>query len=146
MIELRHASMDDADLLLQWRNDPITRRAGHNTLEVGRSEHLAWLEKTTRSESRRLLVAEKDGVPVGTVRLDFHDGECELSWTTAPSQRGKGIAKEMVAKVASGITQAIRAAVKSDNAASERIALHAGMIFVCEKNGLKYFRREAVKA
>ncbi|MBW6487332.1 MAG: hypothetical protein K0B01_14400 [Syntrophobacterales bacterium] len=70
-ITLRPATIQDADMLLDWRNDPETRKASHSTSEVVTEEHIAWLTKTLGNANRRLLVAEEDGAPVGTVRADL---------------------------------------------------------------------------
>ena len=49
-VKLRTATIQDADLLLEWRNDPKTRKASHNTDEVQRDEHISWLTKTLNNE------------------------------------------------------------------------------------------------
>jgi len=144
-ITLRLATIQDADLLLEWRNDPETRNASHNAAEVQRDEHISWLLRTLDNRNRRLFVAEEEGVPVGSVRADFSEGVYELSWTTAPSARGRGVAKRMVALLAQQISESIRAEVKTGNIASSRIAEHAGMEFDREAEGVLHYRRSAFK-
>ncbi len=144
-ITLRPASMDDANILLEWRNDPETRRSSHNTSEVVWEEHLAWLKKTLSNTNRRLLVAEENGAPVGTVRADLSEGVWELSWTIAPKARRRGGAKRIVALLAQQISEPIRAEVKVGNVASARIAEHAGMVFIREVKGILHYSREALK-
>jgi len=139
---LKPATMDDADLLLAWRNDPATRQASHTTDPVQRSEHREWLSCSLGNPNRRLYLAEEGGMPVGTVRADFADGVWELSWTVAPSARGRGVAKRMVAALADTIADPIRAEVKATNAASARIAEHAGMHFDRESDGILHYRRD----
>ena len=144
-IKLRPATVDDADLLLEWRNDPETRNASHNTAEVQREEHVSWLKKTLNNTSRQLYIAEENGIPVGTVRADLVDGVHELSWTVAPNARGRGVATRMVALLARQISQPIRAEVKSGSTASARIAERAGMLFDREVDGILHYRRAAWK-
>jgi len=143
-ITLRPVKISDADLLLAWRNDPGTRSASHNTDEVSRENHIAWLTKTLENPNRRLLIAEKSGVPVGTVRADFDDGVWELSWTTAPNARGQGVAKGMVALLAQQIPEPIRAEIKPENTPSIRVAEDAGMIFNREVDGVMHYSRAAM--
>ena len=143
-IKLRPATIQDADLLLEWRNDPETRSASHKTAVVQREEHISWLLKTLDNPSRRLLIAEENEVPVGTVRADFSDGVYELSWTVAPDARGYGVGKRMVAQFANQISEPIRAEIKSGNTASARIAEHADMQFDREVDGIIHFRREGI--
>jgi RimJ/RimL family protein N-acetyltransferase len=144
-ITLRSATIQDADLLLEWRNDPKTREASHNTGEVERNEHVSWLLRTLKNPNRRLLVAEENGTPVGTVRADFSESVWELSWTVAPSARGRGVAKQMVVLLASQIFEPIRAEVKAGNIASLQIAEHAGMEFDRETDGVLHYTRPPLK-
>ncbi len=143
-ISLRAAAMDDADMLLEWRNDPGARKASHNTAEVQRIEHISWLSQTLSNPNRRLYVAEEYGVPVGTIRADFADGVWELSWTVSPKARGRGVAKHMVAEMANQISEPIRAEVKIGNIASARIAEYAGMEFERETGGVLHYKRAAL--
>jgi RimJ/RimL family protein N-acetyltransferase len=144
-ITLRPASINDADMLLDWRNDPGTRTASHSISEVVKEEHIAWLTKVLSNNNRRLLVAEEDGAPVGTVRADFSEGVWELSWTVAPNSRGRGVAKRIVALLAQQISEPNRAEVKTGNTASARIAEHVGMAFNREVEGILHYSREALR-
>ena len=144
-ITLRPATILDADVLLDWRNDPETREGSHNTAEPRRVEHIAWLSRSLGDPNRLLFVAEDDGVPVGTVRADFSEGVWVLSWTTAPRARGRGVAKRMVSLLARQISDPIRAEVKVGNIASTRVAEHAGMKFTREADGVLHYARVALK-
>ena len=143
-IQLRPATLDDAATLLKWRNDDATRTASHHTAAVHEDEHLSWLARTLASPDRRLYVAEEHDLPVGTVRADRSAGSWELSWTVAPEARGRGVAKRMVATLARQIPEPIRAEVKVGNAASARIAEHAGMELERELDGVLHFQRAAL--
>lgn len=139
-LSVRAATHEDAELLLRWRNDPETRRASRCTSAVSPAEHFTWLSQTLRSPDRKLFIAEEAGVPVGTVRAHLSEGAWELSWTTAPAFRGRGLAKQMVALVAARIPGPIRAEVKTGNRASVRIAEHLGMTLERETDGILHFR------
>lgn len=115
--------MDDAKVLFAWRNDPDTRANSMTADEVPWESHCAWLEASLANDNRDLLVAEVEGVPVGTVRIDRGE-ETELSWTVAPDARGKGYAKQMV-KAACPKGRVI-ATIKAANVASQRVAAAAG--------------------
>jgi RimJ/RimL family protein N-acetyltransferase len=141
---LRRATIEDASLLLEWRNDRGTRNASHNTDEISRDDHLAWLERTLGDTTRQLFIAEERGSPVGTVRVDLDNGIHELAWTVAPNARGRGVARRMVAQVAAGIAGPIRAEVKVGNLASRRVAEHAGMQLQSESDGVLHYARGMV--
>lgn len=140
-LTLRPVAIKDADILLEWRKDPETRKASHNKAEVQRNEHISWLSSTLGNPNRRLYVAEENGDPVGTVRADFADGVWELSWTVSPRARGRGVAKRMVSVLVSEISEPIRAEVKTGNVSSARIAEHAGMVFEREVDGVLHYNR-----
>ncbi|MEM7358938.1 MAG: GNAT family N-acetyltransferase [Pseudomonadota bacterium] len=143
-INLRPAAIRDADMLFEWRNDPETRAASHNTAEVQKNDHISWLTRTLSNPDRELYVADENGDPVGTVRADYSDGAWELSWSVSPLARGRGVAKRMVAALASQISEPIRAEVKTGNFASVRIAEHAGMEFEQETDGVLHYKRAAL--
>lgn len=140
----RLAKLEDADVLLQWRNDLQTRVSSRNMDIVKIDGHRKWLAAVLQDSKRHLYVVECEGVLVGTVRIDEQNGMSELSWTVAPEHRGKGLGKRMVLKLASSVERPIYAEVKKGNVASEKIALHAGMRFLsCDSSGMLRFHREA---
>ena len=139
---LRPATMKDVDLLYEWRNDPVVRRASHQQSEIELSSHHVWLRESLENSGRKIFVAEKNGVPVGTVRSDFSDGVHELSWTIAPGARGQGLGARMVALLAGLIQGPIRAEIGVGNVASVRIAEKVGMVLVCTKDGIMHFRKD----
>jgi ribosomal-protein-alanine N-acetyltransferase len=142
-LRLRAATRDDAKLLLEWRNDQRTRLASQRSDEIQEADHLDWLSRSLANVNRMLMIAEEEGVPVGTVRADYSEGTYELSWTVAPGARGRGIGKAMVALFVAELPGELFANVKKANAASARIAEAAGMRLEREDNGtLRYFRPE----
>jgi RimJ/RimL family protein N-acetyltransferase len=141
-ILLRPARMEDSEILLAWRNDPAVRQASRDRSEIELQAHQIWLRESLENPDREIYIAERDGVPVGTVRSDF-DGEThELSWTVAPEVREQGIGKTMVALLAVQIVGPIRAEVRIGNVASVRIAEHVGMKLESVEEGIQHFRRE----
>lgn len=129
-MKLRPATIDDASLLLEWRNDPLTREASVNTDPVGWDGHVEWFRSSLTNPNRKLLVVEVNEEPVGTVRIDYGD-ETEISWTVAPSARGRSLGKQMVqAALPDG---PVIAHIKRENIASQRIAQAAGFKLVCDE-------------
>lgn len=145
-LRLRPADMADADLLLAWRNEPSTRQASRDTAAIERSDHLRWLQASLSNPNRRLLVAELDGIAVGTVRVDQEADGHVLSWTVPFTKRGSGIGKAMVCLLADSIHEEVRAEIRQGNIASVRIAEAAGLRFVGEVRGILHYRRSATSA
>lgn len=142
-ITLRPVSLDDAEMLLEWRNDPETRGASHNQDPVDREEHIAWLTRQLANPDMRMLIAEHDGRAVGTVRAEADRGAWQLSWTVAPPARGQGHAKAMVAALANSIKEPVRAEIKTGNMASIKVAEYAGMSFQSQADDVLHYGRGA---
>lgn len=139
---LREATMQDAELLFSWRNDHLTRMQSIQQDEVPWHGHLAWLEKSLQSESRKIYIAESEGIPVGTVRFDFGETCVEMSWTLAPEQRGRGLGSLLLKTGVQLIhgSQVI-ARIKSSNVASIRIAEKVGFVRIRQEGDVLLFSK-----
>ncbi|SBS27423.1 Acetyltransferase (GNAT) family protein [Marinomonas spartinae] len=140
-LTLRLASMKDADCLFEWRNDPETRKASHSTEWVEVADHMQWLKASLSNSNRRLYIAEKKHVSVGTIRADFDNGTWTLSWSVSPRYRNKGIASQMLALAVKKFNEPLAAEVKAQNIASIKVAQRAGFILQREQEGVLYFQR-----
>ncbi len=130
-MDLRPATRDDAELLLSWYNDPLTRENSRSRDATDSESHTAWLIKSLALPTRKLFIAEVDGMPVGTVRAD-EDGEgyAEVSYTVAPEARGQGYGRLMVMQFAREqlAGKKLKAEIKKGgNEASEGIAQALGL-------------------
>jgi RimJ/RimL family protein N-acetyltransferase len=134
---LRAATEDDAEQLLIWRNDPTTRANSLDTELVSLEVHARWLASVLNNPSRELLVAELDGEAVGTVRIDYLEANCELSWTVAPEWRQRGLGKTMLAMAMNRAPRRlVEAKIKPDNTASEQIVRHLGFTKAADHGGV----------
>lgn len=121
MITLRPATMNDAQCLFDWRNDPLTRANSVNSDPVEWSGHVAWLERRLSRDEPGLFVAVEGDELVGTVRID----DDEISYTVSPDHRGRGLATAMLMLAYEAFGQKI-AKIKPENRASIRAAEKAG--------------------
>jgi RimJ/RimL family protein N-acetyltransferase len=139
----RLATLEDANLLLEWRNHPETRRASLQSEVVSLQEHQEWLSQALSSSSRKIYIYSNGEVPVGTVRIDrARDGSWELSWTTAPEVRGLGWGKHMVRDMSDSLSQEnLTARVREGNLASIKIAAFAGFTESHRAEGIIFFIR-----
>lgn len=127
---LRPATLDDAKILFAWRNDPETRNQSRNANEVAWDEHVAWLTQSFSWDGFKMYIAEDQGVPIGTVRsYENEEGFVELSWTIAPSARGKGYGKRMVLEFVRQFhpEDKLTATVRKGNIPSAKIAQALGL-------------------
>ena len=143
-IRLRRACMEDAPLLLAWRNDPETRKASITGHEILVEEHMAWLRTLLKDNNRELFMVLIGKRPIGTVRRERHETGFELSWTVCPDFRGKGLGKKMVRTLAQSTRGTVTARIKKDNARSVGIAEHAGMTLQREENGILIYERKGL--
>ncbi len=72
---LRRATERDVDAMLEWRNQPANREVSIHQHEIGTDEHHAWWSRTKDDPTRRVLVFEHEGRPLGIV--NFFDLDLE---------------------------------------------------------------------
>ena len=144
MIALRQACDEDKKVLWQWRNDALTRAMSRNTDEVPWADHCAWLDGILSDGNRHLLIGEKDGRALGTVRLDGESNSAEINITVAPQARGRGaglallLAAEAYAKKLG--LDALTAVIRPSNPASKVIFDRAGYKRCGEDDQVEHYR------
>jgi len=136
---LRQATLRDAEMLFEWRNDISTRRASRDRAELNFDGHLKWLAAVLDDSTRVIMIAEKDGDPVGVVRADACGDVRELSWTISPSARGNGYARLMVQSLIDRLPGRFSAEVMEDNPASISVAEGLGMTLDFTRDGRLHF-------
>ncbi|MFJ4997528.1 GNAT family N-acetyltransferase [Microbacterium sp. NPDC088619] len=129
----RPATAEDGQMLLEWRNDPTVRLSSRSRGEIDWRSHRDWLARSLEDPDRRLLMIERDGMPVATCRWDRSaEGEWEISITVAPESRGRGIAASVVRAAENALSALpplrLVAAVHHDNVASRRLFERAGYL------------------
>ncbi|MCB0762776.1 MAG: UDP-2,4-diacetamido-2,4,6-trideoxy-beta-L-altropyranose hydrolase [Flavobacteriales bacterium] len=123
----RLARENDWKILMDWRNDPTTRLNSFDTSEIDETTHRAWYSGSLKNPDRHIYIFELHEQPAGMVRVDFENGLATLSWNVAPSMRGKGMGKRMVAEIYDLLRGRVRAEIKPENIASRKIAEYCGM-------------------
>lgn len=135
-LELRHAILEDAKLVFDWANDPITRDNSLNPSKIDWNGHLAWFTEKIDSDGYVMLVFEMKGKPVGIVRFDSKTNIISISVDKA--HRGKGIGKEMLGSACEEIERIysceILADVREDNKGSQAIFEQNDFVKVDEVN------------
>lgn len=87
--------MNDGDLqlVLDWRNHPEIRRYMLTQHEISFDEHREWYERASREATRRLLIVEEGGMPIGFVHFTgvAPDAIADWGFYAAPdSPKGSG--------------------------------------------------------
>jgi RimJ/RimL family protein N-acetyltransferase len=141
-VQLRPATMDDAEQLWLWRNDPVTRSQSRNTDPITWSSHLKWLRAAFADAQRQIIIATRDGTPIGNIGVHpVADGK-EVSIVVAPTDRGNGNGRAMLQLACGAATEPLFASVRTDNLASRRLFESCGfhLIDSREPGFLRYCR------
>ncbi len=131
-LAIRRAAWADEDLLLEWANDPETRRRSSGRARIAPQEHHQWLAARIDSDDCLLLVCETaDRVPLGTVRFERGKDAWQLSYGVGSAYRGRGLARRMVELAAEEFVRVcgpcqVTARVMADNTRSHSVFRHLG--------------------
>ena len=123
---LRPVTMQDAELILEWVNDPLDRANSYSSEPITLDEHLAWLKRSLSNPEVYLYMMTYKGEDVGHIKLYVNDGKAEIGYCIAPNWRGRGLAKVIVAlmtiEAAEHLSevQALFGCVKRSNPASRK--------------------------
>jgi RimJ/RimL family protein N-acetyltransferase len=139
-MKLRKATFNDWKILLDWRNDSLTRENSFNQDEVSEQTHKLWFSDSLLNPYREIYILTDDIIPVGSIRSDnILTNQYILSWSIAPDQRGKGYGTKILEIYLQGRTGNFIAEIKPENIAS---------IKMVQKNGfnqldkIKYIKQQ----
>lgn len=144
MLQFRSASLEDAQLLFNWRNDPITQMHSLNTEPVSWDTHINWLTNSLGNPKRQIYIAQHNNTLIGMLRGDQCDSGIELSWSIAPNMRGQGFGSEMLRQGIHLFTLPLFARIKANNLASLKIAKTIGFKQTQAESSLTYWCLEAL--
>ena len=135
---LRKAKFDDWKILLDWRNDPISRANSFDQNEITEETHKSWFSKSLKNPERSIYILEdKEKKALGTIRCDLNqDNTKTLSWNINPSNRGQGYGSLILKIFMESNDGNFIAEIKEDNIASIKMA---------EKNGFVQHSKQVYK-
>ena len=92
-LRVRRARLGDEALLLEWANDPTTRRNAFSPAPISAATHQIWFQSRLRNQDgcRLYIVETTDGVPLGHVRFERSEQAWEVHYALAPIFRGRGL-------------------------------------------------------
>jgi RimJ/RimL family protein N-acetyltransferase len=139
-VTFRRATWQDTDLLLDWRNDPLTRKNSRETRVFTRDEYIEKRLSGLFDGGNLCLIAQAAGDPVAVVMARRCASATELSWTVAPRHRGKGYGCCAVRTVVQHLPRPLVAIIKADNPASQHIATNAGFQLIRSEGDLQIWQ------
>lgn len=130
-LTLRHATMDDAELLFKWANGPATRQNSFNPDPIEWNDHVSWMQCKLKADNAMLFMLELDDTPCGHIRYDLQDDIALLSFVVAPAFRGMGLGRRLVEMsrkepLRAWEASAVKAVAFIENTASARVFETAG--------------------
>ncbi len=140
-MKVRKVMFSDWDILLKWRNDPLSRNNSHNSVLIDEKEHKEWLKRVLSESENKLFLFFKGNDPCGLVRAGFEKdkGRYLLSWVVAPEWRGRGIGKKMLRIALNRLKGKVAAEIKEDNMASIKIAENNRLMLKMAQAGVLYY-------
>jgi UDP-2,4-diacetamido-2,4,6-trideoxy-beta-L-altropyranose hydrolase len=141
IVTLRSARDDDAERILEWRNDADAIRFSVSGRRVTGEDHARWFATRRHDPRVHLWIAEVDGTAVAQVRVDEEaDGVGVVSIAVAPAHRRRGIGSEMLRAIADTAAaettvRVLRALVHPDNVQSVRAFEKAGFRMTAAQEG-----------
>ncbi len=132
---LRPVVAADKDLLLAWRNDPLTVANSGSRFAVPEADHARWFTRRMNDPGGRIWVAKVDDRPVGYVRVDVRSGVGVVSLAVDSRWRGLGYGSETLRKLVIALAAdhqvtCLRAVVRGTNRPSQRAFLATGFSVV----------------
>jgi UDP-2,4-diacetamido-2,4,6-trideoxy-beta-L-altropyranose hydrolase len=125
---VRHVHSLDESLLIEWANDPETRRNSFNPAPIRPETHKQWFKAHMESPNKPhfYIVQAMGSIPLGQVRFEDHGPEWEIHFALAPMFRGLGLGRRfLTAALRTFRTEVpqdvIFGQVKDENFASKRI-------------------------
>jgi RimJ/RimL family protein N-acetyltransferase len=133
-VSLRRARLADSERLLDWRNDPGTRRWYVHPAHVPLRDHQAWLARKLADRNCRIYIAEARRAPVGQLRLERAGRAAEVSLSVDGTARGRGVGALMLRRAVAAARREFHATrlvayVRPENVASAVAFLKAGYRF-----------------
>jgi len=147
-LRVRHATLDDEALLLDWANEPTTRRNAFSSRPISAETHQSWFRARLRDqESCRLYIVETEaGVPVGQVRFDRADDAWAIDYALACHFRGRGLGRPLLESALRTLAEEMPFAsvfgqVKEENEPSRKVFESLGFDVHAKGTGAVEYRR-----
>ena len=155
-ILIKKVSLENSQILFEWRNDKLTRSMSINNKIITLNEHKKWLKKTIKNANQIFYIGFYENsnktFPIGSIRFNLvneKNKSYEISIITNPELRGKGFGKSLLIcgieklKKDVGNYKKLFADIKYDNSVS--IALFSKIGFIKSEPKIIGFHRFTIQ-
>lgn len=139
-VYLRKVGWEDMDLLFTWANDRAVRENSFNIKEISYPEHKEWFNKCMDDQNVDIFILFLEDNPIGQVKLDYKDDIALISYSIDKNYRGQGYGRTAIMEIMKELMfnkpeiLRVRAFVKNNNMASQRIFIENGFTIECKDN------------
>lgn len=109
MVTLRKVSVNDAALVLKWKQDPyMIEMALDHGYQTSLAEQRLDIEQTQKSPNADYRIIVLNGTPIGYIRIDWINKQHTVAWLrfALGEERGKGYAKQALSQYIGELFQA----------------------------------------
>ena len=89
--QLRPATFEDLERLLQWRNQPFYLKNSTSQSAVTSEEHHAWFTRALSNPDQLIFIVVQGDEPIGQVRFDRNKDIAVISVYLIEERTGKGL-------------------------------------------------------
>lgn len=137
-MKLREATYNDWKILLDWRNDSLTRNNSFSQDEISEQTHKLWFNDSLLNPYRKIYILEDNSSLIGSIRSDnFLINEYTLSWNIDSNQRGKGYGNIILELFLKDKIGKFIAEIKPENRASIKMVEKNGFIKITDTKYVK---------
>nr|AOE06351.1 N-Acetylneuraminate cytidylyltransferase [uncultured bacterium]CCF99489.1 GNAT family acetyltransferase [uncultured Flavobacteriia bacterium] len=140
-LRIRGVKKEDSIVLFEWSNDPLVRRNAFDSKKIDWDSHEKWFQNKLLDNNCKIFIFEnKQGHPVGQVRLDYLDKKWLIDYSIDQFFRGLGLGKKIISKAINMIDKGtFMAMVKHKNQASIKTFLNLGFKNISQEVSFKNF-------
>jgi RimJ/RimL family protein N-acetyltransferase len=140
-LRFRKAKIDDIELIFNWANDPVVRKAALNSEIIKWETHQKWFERKIIDDNCIIYIFHnKLNTPIGQVRIENEKNEWFIDYSIDRSFRGIGLGKDLIKQtIDKHGGKSFRALVKLDNLPSLNVFQKLGFKEMSRSNSFINF-------
>jgi len=149
-ITQRTATMEDADILLTWRNHPNTRKFSRNPEKILVRQHIRWLaDRLGKTQLQPFYLFIEDGRAIAMSRLDAVPESIQkyqISILVDPDRHGEGLGTKILSLTCESFfhmypENTIVAYINRNNHVSQKLFIKAGFKLKSSLDEFQYFEK-----
>ena len=95
-IILRHATVDDLELVFNWANDELCRKNSFYTQKLTLDEHTEWFERKINDDNCMIFILMNEYIPIGQIRIEYRDNTGYISYSIDSNYRNMGFGRRII--------------------------------------------------